>query len=76
MKYSVDKIENDIVILEDINSGNMKEENISIFNFEVNEKDILLFDNNVYKKDDNEKINRINMLREKMNRLRKSVDKE
>ena len=32
MKYSVDKIENDIVILEDINSGNMKEENISIFN--------------------------------------------
>ena len=54
----------------------MKEENISIFNFEVNEKDILLFDNNVYKKDDNEKINRINMLREKMNRLRKSVDKE
>ena len=76
MKYSVDKIENDIVILEDINSGNMKEENISIFNFEVNEKDILLFDNNFYIKDDNEKINRINMLREKMNRLRKSVDKE
>lgn len=76
MKYSVDKIENDIVVLEDLYNGNIKEENISIFNFEVNEKDILLFDNNVYKKDDNEKINRINMLREKMNRLRKSVDKE
>lgn len=76
MKYSVDKIENDIVILEEINTGYIKEENISVFNFEIKEKDILLFDNNVYIKDENEKINRINMLREKMNRLKKSVDKE
>ena len=71
MKYSVDKIENDIVILEDLDNGNIKEESISIFNFKVKEKDILLFNNNVYIKDDNEKTNRINMLREKMNRLRK-----
>ena len=76
MKYSVDKLENDIVILEEINTGYIKEENISVFNFEIKEKDILLFDNNVYIKDENEKINRINMLREKMNRLKKSVDKE
>ena len=76
MKYSVDKIENDIVILEDLDNGNIKEESISIFNFKVKEKDILLFNNNVYIKDDNEKTNRINMLREKMNRLKKSVDKE
>lgn len=76
MKYSVDKIENDIVVLEEINTGYIKEENISVFNFEIKEKDILLFDNNVYIKDENEKINRINMLREKMNRLKKSVDKE
>lgn len=76
MKYSVDKIEKDIVILEEINTGYIKEENISVFNFEIKEKDILLFDNNVYKKDENEKTNRINMLREKMNRLKKSVDKE
>ena len=76
MKYSVDKIEIDIVVLEEINTGYIKEENISVFNFEIKEKDILLFDNNVYIKDKNEKINRINMLREKMNRLKKSVDKE
>ena len=76
MKYSVDKIENDIVILEEINTGYIKEENICVFIFEIKEKDILLFDNNVYIKDENEKINRINMLREKMNRLKKSVDKE
>ena len=76
MNYSVDKIENDIVILEEINTGYIKEENISVFNFEIKEKDILLFDNNVYIKVENEKINRINMLREKMNRLKKSVDKE
>ena len=71
MKYSVDKIENDIVILEEINTGYIKEENISVFNFEIKEKDILLFDNNVYIKDENEKIIRINMLREKLNRLKK-----
>ena len=71
MKYSVDKIENNIVILEDIKTGYIKEENIEVFNFEIREKDILVYDGFVYKKDEDEKINRINMIREKMNRLKK-----
>lgn len=71
MKYSVDKIENDIVVLEDLESKEKINVNKKSIPFIVNEKDILRFENNEYIKDDDLKDKRIKMLKEKMKNLRR-----
>ncbi len=71
MKYSVDKIENDIVVLEDIETKEKINVNKKEIPFIVNEKDILRYKNNEYIKDNDLKDKRIKMLREKMERLKK-----
>lgn len=70
MKYSVDRIENNIVILENINNKEIREVNIKKIGFNINEGDILVFKNNRYYKDDKEKKNRISLLQEKLNRVK------
>ena len=42
MKYSVDRIEDEIVIIEDMESGEKKEINISLLPEEVKEGDIII----------------------------------
>lgn len=70
MKYAVDRIENNIVILENINNKEIREVNIKKIGFIINEGDILVFKNNRYYKDDKEKKNRISLLQEKLNRVK------
>ena len=70
MKYSVDRIENNIVILENINNKEIREVNIKKIGFNINEGDILVFKNNRYYKDDKEKKNRISLLQEKLNKVK------
>ena len=51
MKYAVDKVEEDIVLLENIINGEKKEIKKECFAFSVIETDIILFENGIYKKD-------------------------
>ena len=50
MKYAVDKVENGIVLLENILSGEKKEVEKKLFSFPVKETDIVFFENGIYKK--------------------------
>lgn len=71
MKYAVDKVEDDIVLLENILNGEKKEVRKECFSFRVKETDIIIVENGIYKKDDYEKNDRIKMIKEKMESLRK-----
>ena len=71
MKYAVDKVEDDIVLLENIINGEKKEIKKECFSFPVKETDIVLFKNGIYKKDNKEKEDRIKMIKAKMEALRK-----
>lgn len=71
LKYAVDKIENDIVVLENIKTGEIISESKDNISINVKERDIIIFRDGKYFFDDIEKLKRINMLREKMNRLKK-----
>lgn len=71
MKYAVDKVEDDIVLLENILNGEKKAVKKECFLFQVKETDIIIIENGIYKKDDVEKDNRIKMIKAKMEALRK-----
>lgn len=71
MKYAVDKVEDDIVLLENILNGEKKEVRKECFSFQVKETDIIIVENGIYKKDNYEKNDRIKMIKAKMESLRK-----
>lgn len=72
MKYSVDRIENGIVILENIIDGSIKEESIDKLPVNIKEGDIIDFSNYTYVLDNIEKELRIKRIKEKMERLKKN----
>ena len=71
MKYSVDRIENDIAVLESLDDNTIINVPVYKFNFKVYENDILVYKDNIFIKDETEKEKRIISIREKMNMLRK-----
>ncbi len=71
MKYAIDKIENDVALLENIKDGSKKEVNIKDLPSNVIETDILSYDGKTYTLDNDEKELRIKEIREKMEKLRK-----
>ena len=71
MKYAVDKVENGIVLLENILSGEKKEVEKKLFSFPVKETDIVIKKDGAYLKDDKEKEDRIKVIKAKMEALRK-----
>lgn len=68
MKYAVDKIEDNIALLENIETKEKKEINIS--NMKIKEGDILVYIDGVYVVDVKERENRLKKLREKLDRLK------
>ena len=70
MKYSVDRLENEIVVLEDLDTKVIKEVLKKDLNFKVREGDILIYKDNQYIKDNKIKEDRIKMLQEKLNKLK------
>lgn len=70
MKYSVDRIENDVVILQNLTNGLIKEEKKSSFLFDVKEKDIVVNKKDKYVLDLDAKNNRLRLLKEKMEKLK------
>ena len=71
MKYSVDRIEDNIAVLESLDDNTILNIPIYKFDFEVYENDILVYKDNIFIKDDYEKDKRVESIMEKMNRLRK-----
>ena len=70
MKFTVDRIEGEYAILENIETGEKREELLTFLPI-VKEKDILVFEDNLYKKDDVERQRRMEEIREKLERLKR-----
>ena len=71
MKYTVDEIIDDIAIIIDTLTGNRKYVNINDIDFIINENDVLVFDNGLYKKCDDEKEDISSRIKNKMEFLKK-----
>ena len=69
MKYSVDEIIDDIIKLENLETREIIYINKSDIDFDIYENDILVLENNKYIKDDELKNKRVNMLKEKLEKL-------
>ncbi len=76
MKYSVDEIIDDIIKLENLETREIIYINKSDIDFDIYENDILILENNKYIKDDELKNKRVNMLKEKLERLKNSQFRE
>ncbi len=70
MKFAVDRIEGEYAILENIETGEKREELLTFLPV-IKEKDILIFEDNLYKKDDAERQRRMEEIREKLERLKR-----
>ena len=71
MKWAIDRIEENIVVLENIESGEIIEVNIIDFPFEVKEGMILAQTDSGYIVDKTEEGNRLSSIQDKFNRLKK-----
>lgn len=71
MKYIVDRIENDIAVLESF--SDKKIVNVPLKNMKINisEGDVLIFDGKNYTLNSGEKEDRLKIIMEKMKRLKK-----
>lgn len=76
MKYSVDEIIDDIIKLENLETREIIYLKKSDIDFDIYENDILVLKNNKYIKDDELKNKRVNMLKEKLERLKNSQFRE
>ena len=76
MKYSVDEIIDNIIKLEDLETREIRYLKKDDLDFETKENDILILGNNGYYKDEKLKNDRINILKEKLERLKNSQFKE
>lgn len=71
MKYVVDRIENQIAVLESLETKKILNVNKSVLPKKVSEKDVLILENGKYVLDDNAKKERLEIIRRKMEMLRK-----
>ena len=69
MKFAVDKIENNIVILENLSDNSIKEVPLSLIPT-VKEKDIIIYENNTFKFDMIEKEKRELSIKERLAKLK------
>ena len=76
MKYSVDEIIDNIIKLEDLETREIRYLKKEDLDFETKENDILILGDNGYYKDEKLKNDRINILKEKLERLKNSQFKE
>ena len=70
MKYAVDRVENDIIILENIENKEIIELNKNDLNFKVNDGDIIVMKNNKYYIDNATKDSRIKLINDKLNKVK------
>ncbi len=68
-KYAVDRIENGFAVLENIKTREIKLVELLLLPV-VKEKDILVYKDNLYMKDDKERRKRLKLISEKLKRLK------
>lgn len=71
MKYAVDRIENDIAVLENLSDGSILKIKVNLLPTGITERDIVVKSENSFLLDLKEKDNRLRRIREKMDRLKK-----
>lgn len=71
MKYAIDRIEEKIVVLENLETGEEVLENIKILPKGVHEGSIVIYENNLYLLDEVTEKERKERLRERLERLKK-----
>lgn len=71
MKYAVDRIENDIAVLENLSDGSILKIKVDLLPTGITERDIVVKSENSFLLDLKEKDNRLRRIREKMDRLKK-----
>ena len=69
-KYAVDRIEGKFAVLENIKTREIKLVELLLLPV-VKEKDILVYKDNLYMKDDKERRKRLKLIEEKLKRLKK-----
>lgn len=70
MKYAVDRIIDNIAVIENINTLERKEIDITTLPFSIYEGSILIYQNNEYKLEEDEEERRRRIILEKFRRLR------
>ena len=70
MKYSVDRVENNIIVLQNINTKEIIEINKKDINFKVVDGDIIIFKDNKYIKEEKLKEDRLRLIQEKLNKVK------
>ncbi|GEM_PF-77324 len=71
VKYVIDRIENDIAILEGLETRKIINVSLSKLPKNVLESDVLNFENGKYVLDEKTKLERLEIIRRKMDKLRK-----
>lgn len=69
MKYSIDRIENDIAVLESLESKEKINVNITLLPQNVKEGSIIVYENNKYIKDEETELKRKTELQSRFNNL-------
>ena len=69
MKYAVDKIEGETIVLENIENNEIINIQASILP-DASEGDVVIYENNVYRLDKDETEKRLASIKERMNKLR------
>lgn len=70
MKYSIDRIENDKIIVQNLETLQMEEISKDKIPLSVRDGDILKLENNTYQLDETEKEKRKKRIQEKLNKLK------
>lgn len=70
MKYSVDRVEDNIIVLQNINTKEIIEINKKDINFKVVDGDIIIFKDNKFIKDEKLKEDRLRLIQEKLNKVK------
>lgn len=73
MKFAVDRIEEDIVVLENIENNKVINVKRRCLPKKIKELDIVIYDGKDYVLDDSERLNRIKRIKEKMGNLRNEI---
>lgn len=71
MKYVVDKVEENVAVLENLATGEILEVDLSLLPNEIRESNVLVCNNNRYFIDSFEESSRRDMLKNKFDKLRK-----
>lgn len=72
MKYAIDRIEVDICVLQNLKTGDIIKVKKELLPKNVCEKDIIIKKEEVYELDLNEKEKQVELIKEKMNKLREN----